>query len=196
MDRGLDGKDALGIIGNTCWSLFKKFLQNRRFTIRIDGFKSEDLKTVVGLPQRSVLSPVLCNVFLFLIKKNYKYADNLTILTFGSNASSALDDMQNNIDLRKNSLNNWRLPGSVEKTKAMFPKKKTSFSEPNQFILKLGQDEVDFEVSVKALRVHIDDKWIFSQFFLMEPSAASIWKHKRTSLKINSMNPKTFKLLC
>ena len=56
----------------------------------------------IGRPQGSVLSPILFNIIVYdmccnPVGKNFKYADDLTLLTYGHDSVLALNAMQDNI---------------------------------------------------------------------------------------------------
>ena len=113
----------LGIIGNT-WSPIEDFLQERRFAILIVDSRK---KTSKLLRVRRRVRFITCCFKHFRVWyvlqpncQNYKYADDLTILTFGSNASSALNDMQNNKDLLKNWLHTWLIQGQGRRRRLCF----------------------------------------------------------------------------
>ena len=146
----------LGINGNVC-SLIRNFLKERKFLIRIDGVKSTEFTSTVGLPQGSVLSPILFNIFVYdmccnLIGKNFKYADCLTLLTYGPDSVLALNAMQDNIKCLTKWLNDWRIQASSTKTKAMTFKKKT-IETVNEGSLTFGYHKVEFVESVKVLGI-------------------------------------------
>ena len=46
------------VFNGTVWSLIRNFLKERKFLIRIDGVKSTEFTSTIGLPQGSVLSPI------------------------------------------------------------------------------------------------------------------------------------------
>ena len=191
----------LGIIGNI-WSLIKKFIEERKFYIRTEGFRSAEFKSVVGLPQGSVLSPVLFNIFVFdmccdIFGRSFKYADDLTILSSGLNAARALEVMQGNIEVLATWLNNWRMLASLTKTKAMILHKKTTISEAQTSLIFEGH-QIKITDAVKVLGVIIDDKLNFGQQYTAATNGAiqTLESIKRSYLSNKSISPNTFKTLC
>ena len=192
---------SLRINGNV-WSLIRNFLKERKCLIRIDGVKSTEFTSTVGLPQGSVLSPILFNIFVYdmccnLVGKNFKYVDDLTLLTKGPDSVLALNAMQDNIKCLTKWLNEWRIQASSTKTKAITFKKKT-VETVNEASLTFGDHKVEFVESVKVLGILIDDKLTSSQQFAAATSKAlQTFGHvKRSYLNNQSMSPNTFKVLC
>ena len=163
----------LGINGNI-WSLIKNFLQERKFYIRIEGFRRAEFKSVVGLPQGSVLSPVF-NIFVFdmccnIHGRSFKYAD-LTILSSGLNAARALEVMPGNIEVLATWLNNWRMKESLTKPKAMILDKKATITG-TQASLNFEGHQIKITDAVKVLGVIIDDKLTFCQQYTAATNGA------------------------
>ena len=74
MDSWLANKNALPGYPRYAWSLIRNFRSNGSFSIRMDGLKSE-YKSTAGLPQGSVVSHILFNIFVHdmccnLVKEN------------------------------------------------------------------------------------------------------------------------------
>ena len=188
-------------LGINVWSLIRNFLKERKFLIRIDGVKSAEFRSTVGPPQGSVLSPTMFDIFVYdmccnLVGKNFKYADDLTLLTYGPDSVLALNAMQDDIEYLTKWLNDWKIQASLTKTKAMTFKKKT-VETVNEESLTFGDLKVEFVESVKDLGVLIDDKLTFSQQFAAATSKAlQTFGHvTRSYLNNQSMSPNTFQVL-
>ena len=85
--------DKLGINGKL-WLLLKNYLENRIVRLKIEDFESEHFPITVGLPQGSVLSPILFSIFVsdiccLCVGQNFKYADDLTLLVIGETLADA-----------------------------------------------------------------------------------------------------------
>ena len=79
----------LGIRGNV-WSWISDFLSDRTARCYLKGSHGEEFATHVGLPQGSVISPILFNIFLQDIYRDIacqkvKFADDGTIWAAGDN---------------------------------------------------------------------------------------------------------------
>ena len=132
-----------------------------------------------------------------LVGKIFKYADDLTLLTYGPDSVLALNAMQDKIKCLTKWLNDWRIQASSTKTKVMTFKKKT-VETVNEESLTFGDHRVEFVESVKVLGILIDDKLTFSQEIAAATSKAlQTFGHvKRSYLNNQSMSPNTFKVLC
>jgi hypothetical protein len=87
----LDKLSVYGVSDNSV-SLLKSYLSNRKQQIKVNSVLSNWADIHKGVPQGSILGPLLFNVFfindIFLFIKDsslYNYADDNT-LSFGSNA--------------------------------------------------------------------------------------------------------------
>ena len=65
-------------------SICKEFLSNRRQRVVVGGAANESIPIVSGVPQESVLGPLLfilytCEMFELMEKRLYAYADNFTL---------------------------------------------------------------------------------------------------------------------
>ena len=74
-------------VGGRVLSICREFLSNRRQRVVVDGATSEWIPIVSGVPQGSVLSPLLFILYtseMFELVENrlYAYADNSTLLAF------------------------------------------------------------------------------------------------------------------
>ena len=83
--------NQMGIHGKM-WLLLKNFLENRKVRLKLDDYESEEFPITVGLPQGSVLSPILFSIFVsdianLCVGSNFKYADDLTLLVTGVSVS-------------------------------------------------------------------------------------------------------------
>ena len=72
-------------VGGGVLSICREFLSNRRQRVVVDGATSEWIPNVYGVPQGSVLSPLLCiiytsEMFELVEYRLYAYADDSTLL--------------------------------------------------------------------------------------------------------------------
>ena len=58
----LDKAPNKGINGRL-WLYIKNYINNRKYYIQVNDFKSPIFQSAVGMPQGLVISPVLCNVY-------------------------------------------------------------------------------------------------------------------------------------
>ena len=73
-----------GVVGKLL-AILHTFLKNRNAYIQIDKYDTSEIKVETGLPQRSVLSPVLFVLYIddFLTdwKSHFKFPDESSVLT-------------------------------------------------------------------------------------------------------------------
>ena len=104
----LDKLDYYGFRGTmNLW--FKSYLSNRSQTTEIDGYVSEESVTAYGVPQGSVLGPLLFLIYINDIQmisnklKFYLFADDTNLLYADKNLKS----LENTINKELRNLSSW-----------------------------------------------------------------------------------------
>lgn len=117
----------LGVHGRAL-NFIKSFLENRTYSIRYGDFTSAPARNGVGVPQGSVLSPLLFNIAMANLPKllhkipNLKftvYADDVTIWTTHGDLTTQQSTLQSGLDAVDSHLNEVGLRASSEKTTYM-----------------------------------------------------------------------------
>ena len=147
-------------------SWFKSYLSDRSQYVQIDGIASNTCKLIYGVPQGSVLGPVLFTLYSkslsdVIMKHNlqfHKYADdtelsssekpnNLTIAL--SNLASCTEDIISWMDSNKLKLN-------TDKTEIMVVGIQSVLSQVSEKSITLDNYEISFQRSVKYLGIKLD----------------------------------------
>jgi len=164
--RGLMVKlNNLGTNGKT-WCWINDFLSERRATCCLPKFQSSQFSTEIGLPQGSVLSPLLFNLFIsdmFSQVKNekVKFADDGTIWKTGTSYTVLESSLQEDLDTIADWTKKWRMKLNVDKTECCLFRKNTKEDQNISFTIK-GQSLKRVH-NTKLLGVILDEKLTFNE---------------------------------
>ena len=155
------------------WHLLHSFLTNRHGFVVVDGFHSDPLPLVSGVPQGSPLSPIL---FIAFINDLPSTCGAVETLLFADDTAlhmplprkkrdrkQALWTFQRALDNLQNWFQRWRLSIAPEKTKVrVFSKRKPK--APPKLNLRLGNYalELDTDPATRYLGLFLDDKLEFT----------------------------------
>lgn len=120
----LDVMEDLGIRG-VAGDLFRSYLEDRKQCVEVNGVVSEGQEVLTGVPQGTVLGPVLfliyINEFLSLEvdAEISSFADDTVILFTGSTWEEVVDKAENGMEEMRNWLSEMDLMLNMEKTKCM-----------------------------------------------------------------------------
>jgi hypothetical protein len=159
-------------ISDEAIQLIKCYLSNRNFLVKIKGDKSTNMKLDVGVPQGSVLGPLLFIIFIndmsFLDLKSdcILFADDTTLSFYGKNFEDLNQAIQHDLNLIENWLKFNRLLVNWSKTNAMLiahsSQARTKLLNQN-FNIKFNTHCLSIVNSTKLLGVIIDDKLKFDK---------------------------------
>lgn len=143
------------------------YLDNRHQFVQVDDKMSELMLTRFGVPQGSILGPVLFNLYVTDLQGEmeqpcFQYADDTTIVAQGRPKNCCSIENAMNNDLVK--LNSWSVSANLalnpRKTKVMVLSTKQLSRHHNlddfSPALKIGQQQIEREKSVKLLGVILD----------------------------------------
>lgn len=152
--------NAYGFSLNSC-KLMQSYLVNRKQRVKIGDTFSDWVTNIKGVPQGSILGPLLFNIFindllyLEVNSKIYNYADDNTL------SFTHTDIKEIHIKLKADCLKvmNWfqinNMKANADKFQVMFLYKKDSEIIPS---LEIGDCSIQASSSIKILGIEIDDK--------------------------------------
>ena len=156
--------DEKGIRGRI-WIWLNSFLSGRTASCKLKHHEGEQFVSQVGLPQGSVLSPLLFNLFIEDIYENVsgkkvKFADDGTVWKTGDDIQKMVREMELDLEEIKRWVKKWRMKLNVIKTEYCVFSKDQSMLDLNieikmdNFILKRTRKP-------KLLGVTLDEKLTF-----------------------------------
>ena len=151
---------SIGII-NTERKWFESYLSARKQIVKIGEYKSNELYNNLGVPQGSILAPLLFSIYMNDMPKFVKhgkinlFADDTLITVSDKNIDNGIQNMNENLK----SISDWlkinKLKLNVSKTKGMIIYTK---NEPYNLRLFLDDYEIETVKSIKYLGIIIDSK--------------------------------------
>ena len=107
-------------------NLIANYLTNRKIKVKVNDALSESQEIDVGVPQGSVLGPLLFIIyfndfnFLQTKSKNFLYADDTTMSCFGHHIDLIIKNLEDDLKLVEEWLNHNRLLINWKKTEAIY----------------------------------------------------------------------------
>ena len=158
---------AIGV-GGLLLSVFCQFLHGRKQRVRVDGSCSSYIDLVSGVPQGSVLGPLLFIVYtsdLFNMVSNHLvgYADDTTLYAVIPNASKRPDvtaSLNRDLESIDNWCCQWQMKLNATKTKTLLVSRSRT-SQPVHGDLILGGCSLSVSDSLKILGIRFDSKLTF-----------------------------------
>lgn len=108
---------------NFLYNIICSFLTNRSFQVRTGTYTSQLHPIKAGVPQGSVLGPMLFNIFCHNIRNPQMYqfamyADDTAIITQNTNLECSIRDLQSSIDQIAEWFSKWKLKLNPTKSEA------------------------------------------------------------------------------
>ena len=146
---------------NGC-ALIWSYLSQRRQRVKLSGAVSEWLDLLKGVPQGSILGPILFNIFmndLYMALTRvslYNYADDNTLSAVGSSRQEVVECISQESQVAVKWFEDNMMEANSTKFQAMLPR-----DTEDSTSIPLGDSTVTTEKDVKLLGVTIDDQLNF-----------------------------------
>jgi hypothetical protein len=148
--------------------IVQSFLNERYFRVKINSIMSEKFFIRAGVPQGSVLGPILYNIFTFDIPKFNNtflsmFADDTAIYTAHKYPANIVIRLQLALDAVAKYFLKWKISINVEKTVAIyFTRRRNERYFPSHEI-QLNNKGIPWCQSIKYLGIIFDTKMIFNK---------------------------------
>lgn len=142
------------------------FLVNRKFAVSLNNGISSYKNISAGLPQGSILSPILFSIFTSDFKPNKEadvayYADDTALISASKLTSALMKKMEQSIKVCSRYFKKWKIKINHLKTQCIiFPFNKSPKRTPSRQLRFEGND-IDIQNEVKYLGVILDKKLLF-----------------------------------
>lgn len=148
--------------------IIQAFLQNRRFAVEVSGELSDVKTAIAGVPQGSVLSPLLYTLFISDFKGakkclNAYYADDTAICSATKTTNRSIRNVQAELNRIEKYLTSWKIKINAEKTQfIIFPFNRSRRRLPSVALTFQGHT-IERSSDVKYLGVTLDQKLLFKK---------------------------------
>ena len=151
----------------TCCNWFASYLTNRIQQVKTDNILSEPLAITKGVPQGSILGPILFSIYINDVAKAagssriHLYADDTILYASGPSLCSAASTLQDSLTSIEHSFHNLHLRLNSKKTKCILFNRKNNTSSPPKIVCA-DNSELEFVKSYKYLGLWLDSSLSFS----------------------------------
>ena len=171
-------------ISGKTYQIIKSFLKTRVASIELNGYKSPKFQIDIGVPQGSVMSPLLfiffLNDFLSNQAQKFEFADDSSLIATGKDPSELSAIRRKTCSDIEKWCADWRMLVNGGKTELIFFNCKENDFEPS--CLSGDVCQVKKKTTTKSLGVYIDSKLNYR-----DHSTKSIERAKRNWNKIKSL---------
>lgn len=146
--------------------MIREFMADRFFEVHVFGSKSSPRAIPAGLPQGSILSPILYSIYVSDLKLNRCtdtacYADDTAVYASANRTTTIYKRLQRALVRIEKFYDKWKIKINPAKTQAIiFPFNNQRRRLPTA-ALTLGNTPIEYTASVKYLGVTLDSKLIF-----------------------------------
>ena len=191
--------ESLGITGiELQW--FKDYLSNRKQCVDLDGVQSEWIDVQLGVPQGSILGPILFLIYVNDINNCTdiasftKFADDTTLLTSGKTLQEAADKMNTALSQVDTWFQKNKLNLNPSKTRYMIFNSKSEETD----IVKIGDEYITRvhdkgkETCFKLVGIQIDEKlkWTEHINYICKKINYALYGLTKSSKELDERNKK------
>ncbi|GFX49758.1 RNA-directed DNA polymerase from mobile element jockey [Trichonephila clavipes] len=147
--------------------LINSYLVNRTFQVRVNDTLSSSLSINYGVPQGSLLGPLLFNIYINDIPTHPQtstniYADDTVTLATYKNHNTITIALNNHLKLLETFFDTWKIKINIDKTIAvLFTNRKTQPTPPT-----LYSTQLQWSQSTKYLGLTLDKKLTWKQHII------------------------------
>jgi len=158
--------DAYGFDKRACKLLFS-YLKGRRQCVKINGIYSKFLTLLAGVPQGSILGPILFNLFIndlfyFILNTNpHGFADDNTLSKVAESNDQLLRDLTMDANISIDWLTNNDMIANPSKFQVIFP---TKLKDPQSIGIQIKDKLIYSKNEVDILGLNIDANLSFEKY--------------------------------
>ena len=158
--------DAYGFDKKSCKLLFS-YLKGRRQCVKINGIFSKFLTLLAGIPQGSILGPILFNLFIndlyyFILNTNpHGYADDNTLSKVAESHDQLLRDLTMDANISIDWLTNNDMIANPSKFQVIFP---TKLKNQQSIGIQIKDKLIFSKNEVDILGLNVDENLSFEKY--------------------------------
>lgn len=141
--------------------IIQNYLSNRKIIVYLDDFCSNEKLVSAGVPQGSLLGPLLFIIYISDMPKNQStklsiFADDTSILSTDKSPKQATQNIQNHLNELQDYFTTWKIKINANKTEQItFTKKRNIKDDQLPFQLQYNSEKIEIVRSAKYLGVFL-----------------------------------------
>ena len=151
------------------------YLKNRKQCVKINDTYSDLLDIISGVPQGSIVGPILFNIFfndffhVTLVASADNYADDNTLNSFVKTLEDLIKKLEHECEVALTWIRNNKMMVNPNRFQAILLNK--SKSTQVKATMNIGDEKIEFLSAVKLLGMEIDDKLNFNNYIICRSAA-------------------------
>lgn len=179
-------------IGENALKFFSSYLESRTQRVKVNNVLSEPRTNNLGVPQGSILGPVLFIIYINDLKASLQYckmklfADDTLIYAYSKQIEESAHNLNTDLSNLYKAINQNKLKLNINKTKLMLITKKKNICT-DLINIHIGTEKLEFVDQVKYLGVIVDNDLNFKRNFdyVIKKYATKVNVLARCSNKLN-----------